>query len=155
MKKLLFRAWQGRQIILRGGAMSLSIGLKIDGLDLVSSGSFMTINDQPVEFSINAAPSGTFLVYLVFHRESHLAGRGMELKMEKEQGAMYINLYDCDSDLAVYNAKPMHIISYAEEFVERGIYLQLNLNRLRSNGAILIHYAWLVGKPPELETQVC
>lgn len=135
--------------------MSLTITVATANLELFASGTLMTIKNQPVQFAINAGLSGILLVNLAFYSETHSAGRGMELKLDKEQGAMNINLYDCDADLAVYNATPMHIISYAEEYVQRGIYLQLNLSRMRSNGPILIHYAWFVGEPPELETRVC
>lgn len=110
-------------------------------LDLVSSGIFITIGEEPVNMRVMIGGEPTVTVVLHFHRGTQTLGRPMERKVSPDGAFDEWHIYDSYEGEAGHTRAPVPVIVFKEKDELKELFLQLCVYRL-PDGQTRVEYAW-------------
>ena len=129
--------------------MEIAIEISSADLTLISCGSFLTIDDSPVKMDVIINEATTVSVMIIFHRESHPAGKSLTRKASEDGTLDEWHIYDSVVGELSNTIAPVPVIFYDDEGgAPLAIYLQLHTQRL-PNGPVKVDYAWWDGERRE------
>ena len=104
--------------------------------------------------TIEAATAAAFTVNFAFYGEPHPEGQRFDRALKPTQADIDYEIFGCNDGLPIF-VSSAHVISYIENSIEQGVYLQFGLRNTVEGGPLSFSYAWLIGDPPAMKTQVC
>ena len=125
--------------------MEVLIEISTAGLTLISSGSFITVDDTPVKMDVIIDDERTVSVLLLFHHERHPAGKTISHKVSEDRTVDEWHIYDsADNEPEAYIA-PVPVVLYTDGCTPMALSLQLHTQRL-SSGPVKVDYVWWDGE---------
>ena len=114
------------------------------GFTLLSSGTMLAIDQEPIQMNLSLDRSILLSVELHFLAEYHPGGRSMERYQSKDGSVEKWHIFDSINGESGHTISPVPVISYVDEGVLKTVCLQLHTTKL-SSGSIKIDYAWWTG----------
>ena len=125
--------------------MEIAIDITTADLSLITSGSFMTIGEKPIQMDVLVDNETTVSVLIVFHKELHPSGKSIIRSGSADGTVDEWHIYkSADVDYG-HTATPIPVMFYEEEGVSKAIYLQLHTTILPA-GPLQIDFAWWDGE---------
>jgi hypothetical protein len=125
--------------------MSISIEVTSGDYTLISSGTLLTINGDPVRMTIIAFDEQLAAVELIFHAGRHHEGRSLVRHISEDGTIHQWHIFDSANGDSGRTVSPVPILSYEDEGIMKSIYLQLHTTRLQDDGPIKVEYTWWSG----------
>ena len=130
--------------------LDISFLISTANLTLISSGSMMTIKDEPVRMSISINGTKTKSVELHFHAKIHPEGLSLDRQHSADSSVETWHIYDSNNGVSGRTVSPVPVVSYDDNGIIKSIYLQLHTTRLQDDGPVKIEYAWWSGVAPNI-----
>ena len=125
--------------------MEVLIEISTAGLTLISSGSFITIDDTPVKMDVLIDDERTVSVLLLFHHEPHPAGKTISHKVSEDRTVDEWHIYDSAASEPEAYISPVPVVLYTDGCTPMALSLQLHTQRL-SSGPVKVDYVWWDGE---------
>lgn len=125
--------------------MEISIDITTSDLTLITSGTFMTIDEKPIQMEVLFDGERTVSVVILFHHELHPSGKSVVRNVSKDRTIDEWHIYDSVDGESERTVAPVPVVFYEDDLVTMAIYLQLHTQRL-SDGSVKVDYAWWDGE---------
>jgi len=129
--------------------MDINFIVETSGYRLISSGTLMTCDNEPILMTVVLAGEKTICVKLHFHAEKHLDGKSMVRHVSEEGTVDEWDIYESDDGDYGWTVKPVAIICYEEDALLKTLYLQLHSQKVSVDGTVKAEYAWFEGSKGE------
>ena len=104
---------------------------------LISSGTLMTIDNQPILMTVALAEERTVCVKLHFHAEKHPEGKNMLRRVSEDGTVDEWDIYESDDGDFGWTVKPVPILCYEDGDVMKTLYLQLHTQKVSVDGTVI------------------
>jgi len=126
--------------------MDIQITVETGGYQVISSGTLMTIENQPIVMTAVIAEEQSVSVAVYFHQEKHPEGKGLVRGISIDGTVDEWHIYESDSGDGTQMIHPVPIIQYEEDGEVLTLYLQVHTQKLSPDGTFKFDYCLLEGK---------
>ena len=130
--------------------MNISIEVTSGDHILISSGTLLTSNGDPVRMTVVICDEHTVSVELHFHPDLHHEGLSLVRDLTDDGTTQEWHIYDSANGDSGRNVSPVPIVSYDDNGIIKSIYLQLHTIRLQNDGPDKVEYALWSGFAPNI-----
>ncbi len=125
--------------------MNISIQVTTGDFTLISSGTLLTVNGDPIRMTAMVCDEQTMSVELHFHPDRHHEGRSLVRNLSEDGATQEWHIYDSANGDSGRTISPVPVVSYDDNGIIKSIYLQLHTTRLQDDGPVKVEYAWWSG----------
>jgi len=115
----------------------------------------MTIDNLPINVTVEIAGEKTVCVVLSFHPEKHPDGKSMLRRVSEDGSVDKWDIYESDDGDYGWTIKPVPILCYEDGDVMRTLCLQIHTQKISVDGTVKVDYAWFEGIKGEPRVGVC
>lgn len=126
--------------------MDIQITVETGGYQVISSGTLMTIENQPIVMTAVISEEQTVSVAVYFHQGKHPEGKGLVRGISIDGTVDEWHIYESDSEDGSQMIHPVPIIQYEEDGEVLTLYLQVHTQKLSPDGTFKFDYCLLEGK---------
>jgi hypothetical protein len=126
--------------------MDIQITVETGGYQVLSSGTLMTIENQPIVMTAVISEEQTVSVALYLHQEKHPAGKGLVRGISIDGTVDEWHIYESDDGDGGQTISPVPIIQYEVDDEVLTLYLQVHTQKLSPEGTFKFDYCLLEGK---------
>ena len=112
---------------------------------LISSGTLMTIDNLPINVTVEIAGEKTVCVVLSFHPEKHPDGKSMLRRVSEDGSVDKWDIYESDDGDYGWTIKPVPILCYEDGDVMRTLCLQIHTQKISVDGTVKLTMLGLRG----------
>lgn len=126
--------------------MDIQITVETGGYEVISSGTLMTIEKQPILMTAVIAEEQTVSVAVYFHQEKNPEGKDLVRGISIDGTVDEWHIYESDSEDGSQMIHPVPLIQYEADGEVLTLYLQAHTQKLSPDGTFKFDYCLLEGK---------
>ena len=125
--------------------MDIQISVETGRYRLISSGTLLTIDDQPVLMTVEIDEEESASVLLIFHHKKHPDGKSLVRSISIDGTVDEWHIYESADGDCSWLIQPEPIVQYQDAEEQLTLYLQIHLNKIATDGTIKLDFCWLEG----------
>lgn len=122
--------------------MDINIVVETAGYRLISSGTLLTCDSEPIRMTVEIAGEKTVNVQLHFHPEKHPDGKSLLRQISEDRTEDNWHIYESIDGECGRTIAPVPVICYQDREEMKTLYLQILTQKVSEDGTVKVDYSW-------------